>query len=376
MVTPTTTARDRDYADLRAEMVDYLVQTTGDARTPAVIAALSKVPRHLVIDEDDDVDPAETYAPEDALITKKDPDGSAISSISAARIQAMQLEQAHLRRGQRILEVGSGGVNAAYLAEVVGPEGLVVTVDIDPEVTARARRFLAKTGHDDVVVITGDGATGVPDYAPFDRIVVTVEATDIAPGWWDQLADDGRIVAPMRMGGMTRTLSLARDVADPDRLHAEDLQLCGFVPMQGPGTNPQDLIVLSQDADARVALRLDGGTTEGFDADGLSSSLRNGRVETWTGVEIAGNESFEHLDLWLATSLAPILTLAPTRGAIDAGLVAPVLPYNAPTLVEGTSFTYRTARVVDNETRMCEIGVVAHGPDAEGVATRYAEQIA
>jgi hypothetical protein len=72
-------------------MVEYLVSTTGDARTPAVIDALGAVPRHLVIEEGDDADPAKTYAAEDVVVTKKDADGNSLSSVSAARIQAIQL---------------------------------------------------------------------------------------------------------------------------------------------------------------------------------------------------------------------------------------------------------------------------------------------
>lgn len=374
-MTPPTTAQDQDYADLRAKMVEYLVSTTGDARSPAVIKALGKIPRHLVIDDGDDIDPAKTYAAEDVVVTKKDADGNNLSSVSAARIQAIQLEQADLHPGHRVLEIGSGGVNAAYLADIVGPQGLVVTVDIDSDVTARAQRFLTRTRHDEVIVRTADGAAGAPDCAPFDRILVTVEASDIEPAWWDQLADDGRIVAPLRMGGMTRTVSLVRDQTDLDRLWTDDLQLCGFVPMQGAGTNAQELVVLNADEDARVALRFDGDNINAFDAAGLADALHGDRVERWTGVEIGGKESFEHLDLWLATSLTPVLTLAPTRGAIDAGLVAPVVPFNAPTLVDGSSFAYRTARVTDDAADICEIGVVAHGPDAEKVASAYAREI-
>lgn len=378
-MTSPTTATDQSYADLRARMVTYLVETTGDARTPAVIAALGKVPRHRVIDDADTADPAKTYDAEDVVVTKKDADGNNISSVSAARIQAIQLEQADLRAGHKVLEIGSGGVNAAYLAEIVGPEGLVVTVDIDPDVTDRAGRFLTSTGYDHVVVVNADGADGAPSYAPFDRILVTVEAADIPPAWWDQLADDGIIVAPLRIGGMTRTVALTRDTNDPDLLASDDLQLCGFVPMQGTGTNPQNRIVLSDATDSPVALRLDGdaaeGAAHGLDTAGLAAALHSPRVEHWTGVEMGGSESFEHLDLWLATTIAPILTLAPSRGAIDAGLVASALPYNAPTLVDGASFAYRTVRAT-GDADACEIGILGHGPDRSRVVGRYAEQVA
>ncbi|MGL5866778.1 MAG: methyltransferase, FxLD system [Dermatophilaceae bacterium] len=377
-MTSSTAAADQSYAELRAQMVTYLIEATGDARTPTVIAALGKVPRHRVIGEADTADPAMTYDAENIVVTKKDTDGNNISSVSAARIQAIQLEQADLRAGHRVLEIGSGGVNAAYLAEIVGPDGLVVTLDIDPEVTARASRFLASTGYDPVVV-TADGAGGAPCYAPFDRILVTVETVDVPPAWWDQLADDSIIIAPLRMGGMTRTVALTRDASDPDLLASDDLQLCGFVPMQGAGTNPQHRIVLNGAADSPVALRLDGDTSEGaahgLDAAGLAAALHEPRVELWTGVEMGASESFEHLDLWLATTIAPMLTLAPSRGAVDAGLVASALPFNAPALAHGASFAYRTVRPTGGADA-CEIGIIGHGPDSDRVIARYAEQVA
>ena len=90
-------------AGLREQMVQYLVEH-GDARTPSVVAALRRVPRHLVAG----ADPERAYSPEKALVTKRSADGVGLSSVSAARIQAMQLEQADLLPGMRVLEVGSG----------------------------------------------------------------------------------------------------------------------------------------------------------------------------------------------------------------------------------------------------------------------------
>ena len=104
-----------------------------------------------------------------------------ISSVSAAYIQARMLEQAESQPGMTVLEVGSGGLNAAYIAEIVGEKGHVVSVDIDPEVTDRAARLLDDTGYTGRVAVTAvDAAHGVPD-GPFDAIIVTVGAWDIAP---------------------------------------------------------------------------------------------------------------------------------------------------------------------------------------------------
>ncbi|WP_310242927.1 methyltransferase domain-containing protein [Promicromonospora iranensis] len=76
------------------------------------------------------------------------------------RLVARMLHQARVERGMRILEIGAGaGYNAALLAELVGPTGQVVTVDIDPVVVESARAALDTTGYTDrVTVVQADGA--------------------------------------------------------------------------------------------------------------------------------------------------------------------------------------------------------------------------
>src|SRR5262245_54635948 len=100
----------------RDAMVRQLIEV-GALRSPRVVAAFRSVPRHLAAPG---VDMAKCYDAESATVTKTDPTGVDISSISAPRIQAMQIEQADIQQGMSVLEIGSGGVNAAYLAEVVG----------------------------------------------------------------------------------------------------------------------------------------------------------------------------------------------------------------------------------------------------------------
>ncbi|MEU4385841.1 methyltransferase, FxLD system [Promicromonospora sp. NPDC023805] len=351
-------------AGLREQMVQYLVEH-GDARTPSVVAALRKVPRHLVAG----ADPERAYSPEKALVTKRSADGVGLSSVSAARVQAMQLEQADLLAGMRVLEVGSGGVNAAYIAELVGPSGKVVTVDIDEDVTDRAHQFLSAAGYEDVVVVTGDAEHGVPAHAPYDRIVVTVETSDIPPAWREQLTPDGVIVAPIRVRGLTRTVALVRD---GESLVSRSMDVCGFVPMRGEGASAVDVVVLHDDAGQGVGLRIDG--PEVFDDQALREALHDWRAEQWSGVMVGGTESLEYLDLWLTTALDPMPLLAAEPGAKVAGLVAAASPLGIPALVDGDSFAYRKARPTEEADRF-ELGVIAHGPHAEQVAARYAEQI-
>nr|WP_269327618.1 methyltransferase, FxLD system [Kineosporia mesophila] len=344
-----------------------VLREKGTARSPEVIEALRVVPRHLV----GGVDAERIYDPFRAAVTKRDAQGISLSSVSAPHMQAYQLEQARVRRGQRVLEIGSGGVNAAYLAELAGPEGLVVTMDIDEDVTARARQFLADTGYDQVKVITGDAAFGVAQFAPFDRILATVETTDIPPAWWDQLSEAGRIVAPIRWRGQRRTVTLVRQGLDV--MVAVDISQAGFVAMQGVGEHRERSAVLHDAPGQRVALRLDDGMT--VDVDALSRSLKGEKVTRWTGVTHQGPRAYERLDMWLVTVL-DVAVLTGDTGAHEAGLIPRPAPNGIgwPTLIEGSSMAYRTQRATGTENEW-EIGINAHGPAAGNLAERYAAAI-
>jgi protein-L-isoaspartate(D-aspartate) O-methyltransferase len=351
---------------LRDAMVEQLIEL-GAARSSRVVAAFRSVPRHLATPE---VEMARTYEAEFAAVTKTDPTGVNISSVSAPRIQAMQIEQADIQPGMSVLEIGSGGVNAAYLAEMVGERGRVVTLDIDHDVTRRAEDFLKTTGYNrNVTVITADGEHGAASHAPYDRIVVTVQAADIPPAWVHQLKEGGRLVVPLRMRGMTRTVAFVRD---KERLVSNGFELCGFVPMQGVGENRVRLLPLHDVEGEEVALRLDEHPEP--DAEAMRAALGMPRVEVWSGVTVAGDESTEYLDLWLTTALDNLPLMAAKIGARQRGVVASASPIGVPTLVDDDSFAYRTARPTDDTDRY-ELGAIGHGPQASKVADRLVEEI-
>ncbi|MGW2591702.1 methyltransferase, FxLD system [Streptomyces sp. NPDC001515] len=361
----TNSVRTPSEQELRDGLAQSLIEL-GAARSPLVIAAFRNVRRHLATP---DADLASTYSAEVATITKTDEHGVQISSVSAPRVQAMQMEQAQLAPGMSVLEIGSGGPNAALLAEVVGDAGHVVTVDIDPEVTDRASAFLKETGYSNVTVLTGDAEVGVLDHAPYDRIVVTVQAADIPPAWRDQLKEGGRLVVPLRLRGMTRTVAFVRD---GDRLISDGFELCGFVPMQGAGKDRVRVTVLHDVEGEQVGLRVDGHPEP--DAEALSRALSMPRTARWSGVTLGGSESNEHLDLWLTTALDNLPLLAAMPGARERGLVASVSPLGIPTLVDGGSFAYRTVRATDQEDRY-ELGAIGHGPRGRQLAERLVEEI-
>ena len=83
-------------------------------------------------------------------------------------------------------------------------------MDIDAELVARARASLAAAGYPKVEVRCADGGYGDPAGAPFDRIIVTAGAWDIAPAWLEQLTDDGRLVLPLSVRGIELSVALDR----------------------------------------------------------------------------------------------------------------------------------------------------------------------
>ncbi|MGB8940415.1 MAG: methyltransferase, FxLD system, partial [Streptomyces sp.] len=112
-MTDVTVAPD-EATRLRNKVVDQLKED-GTIVSPAVEAAMRKVPRHLAVPEASLSDAYSTY---NAVITQEDEHGNHTSSVSAPQIQAMQLEQAGIRPGDNVLEIGTNGPNAAYLAEL------------------------------------------------------------------------------------------------------------------------------------------------------------------------------------------------------------------------------------------------------------------
>ena len=221
--------------DGRNVLADEL-KREGFIRTESVESAFRTVPRHLFVPE---VDPDQAY--QDEVIPIESAGGGADSAVASSASQpaivATMLEQLELSSGHRVLEVGAGsGYNAALMAHMVGEEGLVITVEIDEALARRARESLATAGLETtesgwVEVVHGDGGAGYPDEAPYDRIIVTAGAPDIAPAWREQLRADGRLVLPLEIW---RGLQVCT-AFEPTGKHLTSVaaQWCGFVPLRG-----------------------------------------------------------------------------------------------------------------------------------------------
>ncbi|WP_198663422.1 methyltransferase, FxLD system [Jiangella endophytica] len=351
----------RDAAERRAALVASLCER-GAIRTARLAAAVAAVPRHLFAPEAS----LEAAYADDIVVTKRDAQGTVTSSVSAPWLQASMLEQAGIEPGMRCLEVGSGGYNAALMAELAGPDGSVTSVDIDADIVDRARRCLAAAGTERVRVVLGDAESEVPEYAPYDRIVVTVGAWDIPPAWLAQLTATGRLVVPLGLRGHTRAIAFDRS---GDALVSRSHELCGFVAMQGAGARPEHVVRLGPG----VELRFDDDPP--IDVDGVRVAVRGPRTERWSGVTVGPQEPFDGLQLWLATQVPGSGRLRSARA--DAALVGiePATPPLTPAFVDGGSFAYHALRRVDPASGWCEFGVHGHGPDAVPLAERVVELI-
>ena len=353
------TADSARAAELRSGLVDALV-TKGMIVSMEVEAAVRTVPRHLFAPGST---LEEAYA-QGVVRIKRDEHGSTISSVSAPWLQAMMLEQAQLGPGMRVLEVGSGGYNAALIAELVGEDGAVTTVDIDPDVIDRARGCLTEAGYSRVNVVLADAEWGVPEYAPYDGIIVTAGTWDIPPAWVDQLTEGGTLTVPLRLRSLTRSIVFERDGG---HLVGRSPKVCGFVTMQGAGAHTERLLLLRGQ---EIGLRFDDGFPD--DPALLTGALDTTRVEVWSGVVIERRVPFDTLQLWLATTVDGYCRIS-VDPELDTGLVSPITRRSTDAAVDGGSFAYLAARWLD-ESR-AEFGVHAFGPGAPALAEAMADQV-
>ncbi|MFF2571771.1 methyltransferase domain-containing protein [Streptomyces sp. NPDC101191] len=193
------------------------IEAYGALRDPAWRAAFDQVPRHLFVPYyyvpgaggyerlwSGDPDPGRRTrwlrgAYRDGALATRVRDGELVSSASQPSLMARMLEALDPREGHDVLEIGAGsGYHAALLCHRLG-DAHVTTLDLDEEITEAARNHLAAAGYRPAV-LTGDGARGCPERAPYDRIVATCAVPSIPYSWLDQSRPDARILAPLSTG--------------------------------------------------------------------------------------------------------------------------------------------------------------------------------
>jgi len=173
-----------DYSKQRSDMVKEQIEERGivDKR---VLKVMREIPR-------------EDFVPENMRESAYDDNPLPIGNgqtISQPYIVAEMTELLELRGNEKVLEIGTGsGYQAAILSKLVKK---VITIERVKELAERTRKLLQKQGYKNVEVVFGDGTKGYAKEAPYDAIIVTAAAEKIPKKLIEQLADNGRLVAPV-----------------------------------------------------------------------------------------------------------------------------------------------------------------------------------
>jgi protein-L-isoaspartate(D-aspartate) O-methyltransferase len=148
-------------------------------------------------------------------------------TISQPYVVAYMTEQLRLTRDHRVLEIGTGsGYQAAILSQLAGE---VYSVERYRTLADKARETLDRHGYHNVTVVAGDGLNGLPEFAPYDRIIVTAAATSIPQALVDQLAEGGVLILPLGPhDGAQRIVKLTRH---KDGVAQQELIAVRFVPL-------------------------------------------------------------------------------------------------------------------------------------------------
>lgn len=215
-----TKSREEFQAERVAKVRSLVAQ--GLLRTPRIKEALLKVPR-------------EDFIPPDyrdyAYLEVPLPLPGTQATISCPHSYPLFYEALGLEEGHRFLEIGLGsGYGAAVAREVVGADGLVVSVEIDPATFAFGKSNLERAGYADIVLVQGDGGLGYPAMSPYDRIAITAACAEIPAPLVAQLKTDGRLIAPV-----TKNAAQILTLVEKRAASAQRRVLCEvrYVPLRG-----------------------------------------------------------------------------------------------------------------------------------------------
>jgi protein-L-isoaspartate(D-aspartate) O-methyltransferase len=207
-----------EFTAARERMVERQIAARG-VRDARVLEAMRAVPRHLFVSA-----AAQEHAYDDRALPITE--GQTISQpyMVAIMTEALAPDPHH-----RVLEIGTGsGYQTAVLSRLCGT---VFSIERRPALAFLARQTLHSLGVTNVVVHVADGTEGLPQSAPFDRILVTAGAPSVPGALQAQLATGGRLVIPVGPPGFQHLTIIDRRSADVfDRRESE---ACVFVPLIG-----------------------------------------------------------------------------------------------------------------------------------------------
>jgi protein-L-isoaspartate(D-aspartate) O-methyltransferase len=206
-----------NYEKEREQMVESQLALRG-IKDKRVLNAMRQVPRHLFV-------PTDTRGL--AYCDGPLPIGHG-QTISQPYIVALMTELLELTGQEKVLELGTGsGYQAAILSRLVRR---VYSMERHAALAEQAKKVLARLGYDNVVIGVGDGTLGWPEHSPYEAIIVTAAAPDIPQPLTEQLADGGRLVAPV---GSRWSQVLVKVKRQGETLVRKHLTAVAFVPLVG-----------------------------------------------------------------------------------------------------------------------------------------------
>lgn len=212
-------------ASVEERMVAEQIEARG-VDDPRVLDAMRRVPRAAFVPE---AERARAHADRPLPIGHE-------QTISQPYMVALMTQLLGVQPGHRVLEIGTGsGYQAAVLGLLVRE---VYSVEIVPELAARARLALTRQGYRNVHVKQGDGRRGWREYAPFDRIIVTAAGTAVPTALVEQLVEGGVLIMPV--GERDEAQTLVRGVKRDGKLRARPVTEVRFVPLTGGAAQPAE----------------------------------------------------------------------------------------------------------------------------------------
>jgi protein-L-isoaspartate(D-aspartate) O-methyltransferase len=171
------------HKGLRRQLIDEL-QAKG-IKDKAVLTAMGALPRHFFL---------EKAFEEWAYVDKAFPIGNE-QTISQPFTVAYMTSLLNIQKADRVLEIGTGsGYQAAILAEM---GARVYTLERQEELYKKAKDLLKKMGYSNIRCFFSDGTLGLPDFAPFDKIIATAGTPSVPEALKQQLAIGGILVVPV-----------------------------------------------------------------------------------------------------------------------------------------------------------------------------------
>lgn len=203
------------HKGLRKKLVDLLKEK--GITDESVLDAINAIPRHYFLDSAFDKIAYEDRAFEIAA-------GQTISQPYTVAYQSQLLQ---IKRGDKVLEIGTGSVYQATILAEMGAR--VYTIERQKKLYDLQKEYYFRNKYPNIKFFFGDGFEGLPTFAPFDKIIITAAAPFIPPKLVQQLKTGGFMVIPVDEGGSQRMLRITKQ--EDGSVTEEAFEQFSFVPM-------------------------------------------------------------------------------------------------------------------------------------------------